>query len=393
MATRNDPNANAFFRSVQAGEEGFDSEKFLLEVKNAFQSEEISHEVHWRIQVLKEIYENPEYQDVGDGLKGRLSKIFATSTDENEILRQLKDLTEVEGAKGNKIDLRTFTKREKRVLGEMDYRKVLNRKLVNTKTQVDNLLLFFPDKQAELNKFTQEISGLANQAKAPGTPVQDLKKIEDSLRSGQLFKVYENLKEQFLRQWLEKFGGMNKSQVEGMDPKQIQRMIMEHQRHQMTQLLKTQIKPNDTDMSDHLAPHDTMECNYKEKKFWGAANSHVKEEFKKWIMSVIQAFGIIKGHRYAFFQNEKEPDQMLLFGIGVSGFSKKEENMVDMVPFIKPFTRKANFLLEIRHREIGNDDQYFSQLRHYVLPFVFGFDSMEGFKMHQDLIQFFTSKY
>ena len=51
------------------------------------------------------------------------------------------------------------------------------------------------------------------------------------------------------------------------------------------------------------------------------------------------------------------------------------------------------YLLEIRQREIGDPEQYQHELRHYVLPFLFGFDQVPNFVVNKDLITFFTSNY
>jgi len=64
-----------------------------------------------------------------------------------------------------------------------------------------------------------------------------------------------------------------------------------------------------------------------------------------------------------------------------------------MVPYIKPFTKKGTYLLEIRQRELSDPDQYAHELRHYVLPFLFAFDSMPNFHLSKELITFFTSNY
>ncbi|MDH4225180.1 MAG: hypothetical protein OEW12_06000 [Deltaproteobacteria bacterium] len=391
--SENKNTAASFFRSVQAGEEAFDPEKFILEVQSNFQSEEISNEVHWRIQVLREITSQPQYKGAGDGLRNQLSKIFATTTDENQILNQLKTLTQVEGSDGKPIDLRSFVKREKRVLGEMEYRQVLGKKIKNTQAQVENLSIFFPDQEKSMRELSTRLEGLSRQIKSPLKTINEVKQEEDTLRNGDLFKTYEELKEKFLKDWLMRFGNLSQQDVEKLDPKQVQSLILEHQRHQMTQLLKTQIKLSDLDMTEHLIPHDTLECGYKEKAFWKSCSMAGKEGFKNWIMGVIQAFGMVKGRRYALFQNDKDEDQYLLFGVGVSDFSKNPDKMVEMMPYIKPFTRKSGYLLEIRQREIGNPDEYFTQLRHYVLPFLFAFDHMEGLKINTDLMTFFTSKY
>ncbi len=149
--------------------------------------------------------------------------------------------------------------------------------------------------------------------------------------------------------------------------------------------------PN-TDMVEHLEPHDTLEATFQNTVFWKGATTGVKNGFKDWIMGAIQAYGMLKGQRYALFENEKASDHFLLFGIGV-GEIGGEKDLVEMVSFVKPFTRKAGYLLEIRKRDISDPDEYHAELRHYLMPFLFAFDSMRDFKLNGELLSFFTSNY
>ncbi len=161
----------------------------------------------------------------------------------------------------------------------------------------------------------------------------------------------------------------------------------------MTHLLKTKIVVSDVDMTEHLGLHDTLECTFAEESFWTGANTGVRNGFRAWILGAIQAFGMLKGQRYAFFQSKDDQDQYLLFGVGIKDFSDMDETPLEMVPYIKPFTRKGGYLLEIRKREIGDPEEYHHELRHYVLPFLFAFDQMNNFALNKDLISFFTSHY
>jgi len=174
---------------------------------------------------------------------------------------------------------------------------------------------------------------------------------------------------------------------------EIQRMIQEHQRHQLTQLLKGRIKPIDLDMTDYLGLHDTLEAGFNDTEFWRSANAASKAAFIKWVMDVVRAFGMLKGLRHAFFQSEDHPEQYLLFGLGLSHLPEASEDAIRMVPYIKPFTRKGTYLLEIRRRDIGDSDAYYHELRHYTLPFLFAFDKMKEFEIRQELVSFFTTGY
>jgi len=64
-----------------------------------------------------------------------------------------------------------------------------------------------------------------------------------------------------------------------------------------------------------------------------------------------------------------------------------------MVPYMKPFTRKANYLLEVRKRDMGDTQAYYHELVHYVLPFLYAFDQMKEFKIGKELLIFFNTRY
>jgi len=385
-----------FFRTVYAeGDDAeFDTERFLLAVESQFQSADVHEEVRWRLNVLRELSADPGSEEAGSGLRKALSRIFATSTAEEEILSSLKDLTEVEGgADGKAVDLRRFMKRERRTFEEGDYRKVLLKKIENTRSQVQNLMIFFPDAVDELTELSASLVELVQDLKMEADEIQAIRAKEEALRESPEFANYESLKQAFLKQWLGRFTGMSDEEIENLAPEEAQRLIVEHQRHQMTQLLKSEVKLTSIDMGEHLNVHDTLEGEFTDEAFWTGANVSARKGFRDWVLGAVQAFGMLKGQRYALFENTKDADQMLLLGIGVAEISEVEGELVKMVPFAKPFTRKSGYLLEIRNRGLGDSAEYYVELRHYVLPFLFAFDSMKEFKLNGDLLSFFTSQY
>jgi hypothetical protein len=382
-----------YFESLQEDKANFDPERFITEVDAIFHSEDIFKEVRWRINVLKEISANPELGDVRDGLRDRLTQIFSKGGEEAEILNDLKQLTAIQRADGGAVELRRFLKRAKRTLNEYEYRQILLKKIENTEFQMLNLIAFFPEARQVLTELTKATKQLIKGIKDPKIPIQKVKDEEDKIRQSAAFDSYEELKLRFLRDWLGNFTSLTREQIEGCSPEEIQQMVIEHQRHQMTALLKTKIVASDVDMTEHLGLHDTLECGFTEQSFWGGANQGVKNGFRALILAVIQSFGMLKGQRYSFFQSQDDETQYLLFGVGIKDIADVENDPIEMVPYIKPFTRKGGYLLEIRQREISDPEQYGHELRHYVLPFLFAFDQIPNFEVSKDLITFFTSNY
>jgi hypothetical protein len=388
--------ANNFFRNLQAQGENpqFDAKEFLLAVESQFKSPEVLEEVRWRLAVLKELTASLELEQASKGLRKALSGVFTAHTEEQKILEGLKELTEIEGgADGKPIDLRRFLKRGRRSYDAGEYAKILQKKILNTQGQVQNLVLFFPDSKQVLTELSRSLDSLVQRMHNASESITMIKEREDNVRKTGEFAHYERIKEEFLKKWLARFSNLSEAEVQNMTPEEVQRLIVEHQRHQMTQLLKTQIKLSAVDMTQHLDPHDTLESEFKDQNFWKGASSAARTGFRDWVLSAVQAFGMLKGHRFALFENEKDESQLLLFGIGVGGFSDDRDKFLKMVPFVKPFTRKGGYLLEIRKRELGEAKEYHTELRHYVLPFLFAFDGMKEFRIGSDLLTFFTSNY
>lgn len=384
----------SYFRTLQDGEATFDGDTFLTEVGSQFQSENIVKEVRWRIAVLKEISSQPELTDISEGLRNRLTQIFSAGSAENEILDSLKTLTEVKRSDGQPVELRRFLKRSKRTLNEFEYRRILTRKIENTEFQMINLMALFPEARQVLSELTNEVHSLISNISDQSQSIIAIKAQEDGIRGSTAFEAYEELKSRFLKDWLGQFADLSTEDLEGMDAAQVQQLVVEHQRHQMTQLLKTKIIASDVNMTEHLGLHDTLECGFSDKDFWNSANDRAQEGFRQWILAIIRTFGMLKGKRYSFFQSEEDKDQYLLFGVGIADLEEEDgEGVLEMVPYVKPFTRKGGYLLEVRKREIGDPEQYYYELRHYVLPFLFAFDQIQNFNVSKELITFFTSSY
>jgi hypothetical protein len=383
----------SYFHTSLDSSGDLDPERFLLEVDSQFRSPELKEEVRWRLNVLTDISAMPDLLEASTALRTRLTQIFTAGGDEMTVLSRLKELTEVPGNDGKPLDLRRFLKRTRRTYSESEYRAILGKKLENTRVQLENLLLFYPDAEGDLQQLVKALQDLQTLMLDLGRKTQDVKDQEDKLRAGPVFRKYEELKSRFLKDWLARFGNIPDAEISGLTPEEIQKLILEHQRHQMTALLRTKIRPVDTDMTPHLSLHDTLEGEFKDPEFWKMSNSHVKSGFRQWVLAAIQAFGMLKGQRYAFFQSESDKDQYLLFGLGVSSIPTIPGAPIVMVPYIKPFARKAGYLLEIRKRELGDPKEYHHELMHYVMPFLYAFDQLKEFRVSRDLIQYFNGRY
>jgi len=228
----------------------------------------------------------------------------------------------------------------------------------------------------------------------PQVRTRTVKSIEDNIRNLPAFVTYEALKERFLRDWLARFAGVAAAELARLGPEEVQRLIQEHQRHQTTQLVQAGVRPLDTDIHEHLGIHDTLEGEFKDEEFWRAANVRVKRDFNAWVLQVVQAVGMVNGHRFAFFQSEADEQCYLLCGLALPRLPEPaDEGPIRMVPYLKPFTRKAGYLLEVRARALGERPAYYAELRHYTLPFLFGFDKVPALEVPKALRNFFNTHY
>lgn len=385
---------SGFFRTMyEEGDADFDALRFLTEVEAQFKSDDVVYEVRWRLDALTQISAQPGLESASSALRDKLTQIFTGGGDESAVLARLRSLTEIENADGSKLDLRSFLRRDRRVLSEQDYRQVLARKIANTNAHVVNLIAYYPQAEPDLHKLSVSLKGLSGKIADPSVTSASLRVMEDRVRALPSFGLYEDLKTRFLKDWLQRFTSLTEGQIKDLDPAEVQRIIQEHQRHQLTHLLRGKVKPVELDMTEHLGLHDTLEGDFRDADFWKGANAAAKTSFLKWIIDVVQAFGMLKGNRHAFFQSQDHEEHYLLFGLGLSHLPEASDDPIRMVPYLKPFTRKGTYLLEIRRRDIGDSEAYHHELRHYTLPFLFAFDQMQQFELRQDLVSFFTSKY
>lgn len=382
-----------FFRDVQDQRVDFDGERFLTEVDAQFGSPELLSEVRWRLEVLHELSIQTGMEEQFEGLRDRLTRIFAEGGDESYIAGQVRALTHIDSKRGEHIDLRHFLVPERRIYSEAEYRDVLRKKIVNTQMHVVNLTAYYPLEEPNLRSLHLVLQGLASKVRNLTVRTRTLKAIEDNIRETPPFQTYETLKERFLRDWLKRFTGANEQELELLGPAEIQRLILSHLRHQTTQLVRAGVRLMDSDVSEHLGMHDTLEGEFRDEEFWRPANVAVRRGFHEWVLRIVQAAGMVNGHRYAFFQSEADPDTHLLVGLGLQTIPADKDEPIRLVPYLKPFTRKAGYLLEIRRRTLKDRVTYYNELRHYTLPFLFGFDQVPGLEVPPALRDFFNSHY
>jgi hypothetical protein len=385
--------AASFFRDVQAQAVDFDGERFLLEVDALFGSPELLGEVRWRLEVLHELAIQRDMTEQFESLRDRLTQIFAQGGEEAHIVGQVRGLTEIETRTGRRVDLRHFLQTERRLYNEREYREVLGKKIANTQMHAVNLTAYYPEQEPALRHLGKLLQGLAEKIGKPAVRTRTLKTIEDNIREMAPFLTYEELKQRFLKDWLATFAGASEQELALLGEAEVQRLIQEHQRHQATQLVRAGVRPLDTDVVQYLGMHDTLEAEFREEPFWERANAAVRRGFHEWTLRVVRAVGMPNGLRYAFFQSEVDEACYLLCGLGLPRLPDPGGAPIRLLPYLKPFTRKAGYLLEIRKRALGDSNTYYQELRHYTLPFLFGCDQVRGLEVPRALRNFFNSQY
>jgi hypothetical protein len=365
----------------------------LLEVERQFHSEEMLAEVRWRLEALNVLAQQRELEQEFEVLRDELTRIFTLGGGEAEVLERLRALTHIEGAEGRLLELRLFLTGERRIYDEGQYREVLARKIENTRTHVWNLSTCYPETARELGKFNTILEGLAEKLAAQDIRTLAVKRMEDRFRETPIFGFYEDLKLRFLREWLKRFARMSEAETMGLSEAEVHRLIQEYRRHQVGELLKARIRLRDDDLAEHLGIHDTLEGGFHDERFWAGANVKVKRGFNQWVLTLVQAFGMTEGRRYVFFQAESDESLHLLAGLGFPALPTVGEEPIRMVPYLKPFTRKSGYLLEIRQRNIGGIEEYHRSLMHYALPFLFALEQVEPLQPPAALRTFFMGRY
>lgn len=382
-----------FFRELQDQRVDFDGDRFLTEVDALFGSPELLSEVRWRLEVLHELSNQVGMEEGFEGLRDRLTRIFAEGGDETQIVEQVRALTHIDTRRGERIDLRRFLVADRRIYSEPEYREVLRKKIANTQAHVINLAVYYPAEEPALRHLSKLLEGLAEKIRNTSVRTRTIKTIEDNIREMPPFQTYEALKERFLRDWLKRFAGVTEEELAQLGPGEVQRLILSHQKFQVTQLVQAGVRLLESDVSEHLGIHDTLEGEFQDVEFWRDANAAVRRSFQEWVLRIVQAAGMVNGHRYAFFQAEADPNTHLLVGLGLPRIPAASDEAIRLVPYLKPFTRKAGYLLEIRHRTLKEPRAYYAELRHYTLPFLFGFDQVSGLEVPRALRDFFNARY
>lgn len=385
---------SSFFRDGQRPATEIDSERFLTEVDARFDSPKLLEELRWRLDVLHALKQQRELDEEFKLLRDQLSRIFALNDDADTILSEVQGLTviEVEGRKP--VDLRYFLQRERHLYAAPEYRDKLALKVENTKFQCENLVTCYPDMADAMRRLRKLMDGLGDKLRSSKVSARTLKRIEDNIRETQPFVLYEDLKERMLRDWLARFAGIPESQLAELGPDEVARLIQEHQRHRITQLATAGvITVTDIDVTPYLGIHDTLEGAFREEGFWDIANAAAKRGFNEWVLKVVQAMALVDGRRYAMFQSQADPESYLLFGLGLPELPDAGADPIRLVPYLKPFTRKSGYLLEVRRRVLGDDAAYYGELRHYTLPFLFGFGRVPELEVPRALRDFFNRAY
>lgn len=385
--------SKSFFDALRRDEAAFDGERLLYEVDARFDSPDLLQEVRWRLQVLNELADQHRMSNEFEALRDALTRIFSEAGNEQVVLARIRDLTHVQTPDGRRVDMRRFLVGQGQVYDEHQYRRRLSRKVANTADQVVNLVAFYPGEEPVLRRLGVVLKGLVERMQRTDVRTLAIKRMEDRIRDTQEFKQYETLKVRMLRDWLGRYAHLPEQELQGLDDAEIQRLIQAHQRHQMTQLLQSNVRLLDEDVSERLGLHDTLEAEFRNEAFWQRANVNARRGFVDWVLDVVRAFGIPQDRRYAFFRSEQDKSLHLLFGLGLPRMPELGEEPIRMVPYVKPFTRKSGYLLEIKRRSLGNEADYHHELLHYTLPFLFGFDRMPDFKVRDDLRTFFNSRY
>ena len=383
----------SFFRAIQQQNLDFEGQRFLTEVNARFRSEALLEEVRWRLEVLHELSSQRGMEAEFEVLRDRLTAIFTEPRDEQDILEQVRALTRLETRDGRTLDLRRFLVSERRVYNEAEYREVLRKKVENTQLHALHLLTHYPDERPVLQGLVGHLRALARRERDPEVRTRTLKVIEDNLRETAPYRHYEALKERELRDWLARFAGISRQELALLSEQEIQRLIQEHERHQTTRLVQAGVRPLETDISEHLGLHDTLEGEFRDEIFWEHATVAVRRGFREWVLRVVWAVGMAHGQRYAFFQSEADPGAHLLCGLALTALPTADEEELQLVPYLKPFTRKAGYLLEVRRRNLSDVEPYHAELRHYTLPFLFGFDQVPALEVPKALREFFNVRY
>ena len=276
---------------------------------------------------------------------------------------------------------------EQKVFSQKEYLEQVARMIQNTKSNLTNLLLF-KESDEHLMALAEELGVLEG-----NQDYDEVRKHMDHLTMNGIIKHYNQIKLEFLQNWLAPFQSQLAQPIATMTPQEMQEALNKVENLKQQELLEIgmTLKP---ELSNDFRPYNkTMHplMNGENLNFWGFPE--YRDEFLELIKKVINRFSFKLEHHYLIFQStDKQWAYLLGFPDMVYEEKRKmRDGRVGFVPHLKVFAVNQ----EGGYQELAQGDlkaaDYFRTLKTAVVPFlvsisvIVGTPLSEGFKESFDM--------
>ncbi|MBF0277684.1 MAG: hypothetical protein HQM13_07840 [SAR324 cluster bacterium] len=351
-----------YFNKEDSGKVVFEAREDCLEeidkhlnlIENLKKSEDIAEEllpalgeIHYQIQSLK-------YSDIPLA----------------EVKKKINQYSRVPLGDGKFMHLSSFlgsTGEQKVVKSEEEYLAQVQKMVENTKANLTNLMIFKEDDE-HLKGFAEELDLMDGS--------HDFKSVKtrmEHLAMSGIIKHYNQVKLEFLRNWLAPFEEQLGKPIAQMSSDEVQKALgkVENLKKQQLEDIGMRMNP---ELFDDFRPYNrTMHelMNGDNADFWGFPQQ--RDEFVELIKKIINRFSFKLEKHYLIFQSA-DKKMAYLVGFPDTAYEGKKElkgSKIGLIPHLKVFFagKDGNFK-ELTRDQLEKSSEYYRVLKTAVVPFL-----------------------
>ncbi len=318
-------------------------------------------------------------------VKIKANALLISHLSEEEIIKGIRDMTTIKGPDGKKMNIAGFAKAKTEQIQDADVFKERTIKRLNQTVQ--NTLALMQWKQSpELGSFINELKGLDQNVSGQALDAA----IREVMKLGG-FKVYQAVKEEYLKEWLKPFQKELGKPIEALTQAELQD-AMKHMKIVMKQRLNEGnlvIYPDSDKMKDYnLKDHDMV--NGHEMTFW--LNNPLIDEFVTFTQAVLTRFTFMLDKQFLVFRFRSEP-YLYLIGFSNEAFlkaEKGEDSSLIVSPHIKAIVQgKDKNFRELNNTNFPSVGMYIDVLKDTIKPFLLALAEKIEFEFSQDFKKHF----
>ncbi|MBF0350379.1 MAG: hypothetical protein HQM11_05075 [SAR324 cluster bacterium] len=320
-----------------------------------------------------------------DEIHFKLESLKFTDIPEKELHAKIKKYTRVPLGEGKFMHLSAFlsgTGEAKVVKSQQEYLDQVQKMIKNTMGNLTNLLIFKKEDE-HLQAFFDDLQSMNN-----NTNYEDVKTRMDHLTMSGIIKHYNQIKLDFLKNWLAPFQAQLNKPIEQMTAEDMQGAL-----HKVDGLKKKELEELGVRVTNEAykefrpynrVMHELM--NGKSADFWGSIEC--RDEFVDLMQKIINRFSFkLENHFLVFEMADKSIAYMIGFPDDAFKTAKKlKDGRTGMTPHMKVFFQTPDKKYkEMCKENAENTTQFYKTLRTAVVPFLSSMAMILGVELSQEL--------